>query len=215
VIAAIQEVVLRNATIPDPAQRDWVSIVTFDKDTNVSNLAPAIPLTSNYSSAMQACTKFQAVAEGSNSTATETGLIAGYNHIRPKSQGGQGRENTQKVVVLLTDGMPNLKTSSNSAIASYRSSNPSSNYYGGSSNYNQDAALMQADNMNGGKWKMYPVPLGLDADSDFMDRMARMGGTANSDGESPHSSGNPSEYETELSAIFKKIVDNPQVRMVQ
>ncbi|MCC7086370.1 MAG: VWA domain-containing protein [Pirellulales bacterium] len=215
VIAALQEVLKRNSTIPDAAQRDWVSIVTFDKDTTPSNLTPLVPLTSSYTAAMQACTTMQAVAEGSASTATETGLIAGYNHIKPKSQGGQGRENTQKVVVLLTDGMPNLKTSSGSTISSYRSSNPSGNYYGGSSNYNQDAALMQADTMNSGRWKMYPVPLGLAADSDFMDRMARMGGTANDNGESPHSSGDPSEYENELSAIFKKIVDNPQVRMVQ
>jgi hypothetical protein len=215
VIAALEEVRQRNLTIPDPVQRDWVSIVAFDKDTNATNIAPLIGLTSDYTSAMQASTTMQAVGEGSNSTATESGLIAAYNHIKPKSQGGQGRENTQKVVVLLTDGMPNLKTSSNSAISSYRSTNSSSNFYGGSSNYNHDAALMQAHSMSSGRWKMYPVPLGLGANNDFMDRMARMGGTANDAGESPHSSGDPSEYETELSAIFKKIVDNPQVRMVQ
>ncbi len=215
VIAALEEVRKRNATIPDSTQRDWVSIVTFDKDTNASNLTPLVSLTSNYTTAMQACTTMQPVAEGTNSTATETGLIAGYNHIRPKSKGGEGRENTQKVVVLLTDGMPNLKSSGNSTISTYRSNNPSGNFYGGSSYYNHDAALMQSHMMSSGKWRMYPVPLGLGADSDFMDRMARMGGTANDAGESTHSSGDPSEYENELSAIFKKIVDNPQVRMVQ
>jgi hypothetical protein len=215
VIAALEEVRKRNATIPDANQRDWVSIVAFDKNTDATSLAPLVALTSNYTAAMESSTTMQAVAEGTNSTATETGLIAAYNHIRPKSEGGAGRENTQKVVVLLTDGMPNLKTSSNSAVSSYRSSNSSNNFYGGSSNYNHDAALMQAHSMNSGRWKMYPVPLGLGANADFMDRMARMGGTANDDGESMRTSGDPSEYEDEVSAIFKTIIDNPQVRMVQ
>jgi uncharacterized protein YegL len=215
VIAALEEVRKRNATIPDANQRDWVSIVAFDKDTNATSITPLIGLTSSYTAAMEASTTMQAVAEGTNSTATESGLIAAYNHIKPKSQGGFGRENTQKVVVLLTDGMPNLKTSSNSAISSYRSNNSSSNFYGGSSNYNHDAALMQAHTMNGGRWKMFPVPLGLGANADFMDRMARMGGTANDNGESMRTSGDPSEYEAEVSAIFKTIINNPQVRMVQ
>ena len=48
-----------------------------------------------------------------------------------------------------------------------------------------------------------------------MDRMARMGGTADDNGQAPTSSGDPSSYETELSKIFKQIVDNPQVRLVQ
>lgn len=215
VIAALEEVRKRNLTIPDPVQRDWVSIVTFDKNTNATAMTPLIGLTSNYTAAMDASTTMQAVAEGTSSTATESGLIAGYNHIKPKSQGGQGRENTQKVVVLLTDGMPNLKTSSNSAISTYRSNNSSSNFYGGSSNYNHDAALMQAHTMNTGRWKLFSVPLGLGVDSDFMDRMARMGGTANDQGEGMHTSGDPSEYETETAAMFKKVIDNPQVRMVQ
>src|SRR5690606_8985189 len=121
VIAAIEEVRKRNASIPDGNQRDWVSIITFDKSTNPNSASPLVPVTGDYYGAMQAVTKLQAVGDNAASTATETGLIAGYNHIKPKSQGGAGRENTQKVLVLLTDGMPNLRTSSNSAISNYRS----------------------------------------------------------------------------------------------
>ena len=194
---------------------DWVSIVTYDKSTNASTLTALLGLTSNYTTAMQACTNMQAAGNSGASTATETGLIAGYNLIKAKSQGGTGRESTQKVVVLLTDGMANLYSSGNSTISSYRSSHPNSDYYGGSGNYASDAALMQADTMKSGKWKMYPVGLGLGQDQDFMDRMARMGGTADSNGDSAHTSGDPSAYETELSNIFKQIVDNPQVRLVQ
>ena len=69
--------------------------------------------------------------------------------------------------------------------------------------------------MNTGKWKLYPVPLGLGADQDFMNRMARMGGTADDLGQAATSSGDPSAYETELTNIFKQIIDNPQVHLVQ
>jgi hypothetical protein len=215
VIAGLQEVKLKNTSISDSNQKDWVSIVTYDKNTNVSTIVPLLGLTSNYDSAMQACTKMQAVGQNGNSTATESGLAAGYNLIKPASQGGTGRENTQKVVVLLTDGMANLYSSSSSTISNYMNSNPSSDFYGGSSNTASNAALMQAAMMNSGKWKMFPVPLGLGADQGFMDRMARMGGTADDNGQAATSSGDPSAYEAELTNIFKQIVDNPQVRLVQ
>lgn len=215
VIAGINEVKQHNITIGDPTQKDWVSIITFDKDTNPANLTPLIALTSNYNSAMAACPNMQAVGNNGSSTATETGLIAAYNLIKPASKGGTGRENTQKVVVLLTDGVANLKTSSNSAVSTYRSSNPSGNYYGGSSNYPSDAALMQAGSLQGNGWTVYALALGLGADYDFMDRMARMGGTADDNGHAPTTSGNPSTYETEMTNLLHQIIDNPQVRLVK
>ncbi len=212
VIAGLQEVKTKNASISDPNQKDWVSIVTFDK---VAGTTVRLGLTSNYDTAMQSSTTMQAVGNNGNSTATETGLIAAYNLIKAQSQGGTGRENAQKIVVLLTDGVANLKSSSNSAISTYRSAHPNSNFYGGSSDYPSDAALMQADTMNTGHWHLYALALGLAADYDFMDRMARMGNTADDNGQAPRTSGDPSTYETEMSALLKQIVDNPQVRLVQ
>ena len=47
---------------------------------------------------------------------------------------------TNKIVVLLTDGMPNLYSSSSSTINSYDNQHPSNNFYGSSGNYPQDAA---------------------------------------------------------------------------
>jgi hypothetical protein len=174
-------------------------------------------LTSNYDTAMQACTTLQAVSDSAMSTATETGLIAAQNHIKPASQGGAGRENTQKVVVLLTDGMANLKTSSNSAVSTYRTGHTNSNFYGGttSTDYASDAALMQTNTLQSGGWLLYAVALGLGADYDFMDRMARMGDTANDDGQAPRTSGDPSAYEAELTAIFRNIIESPHVHLVQ
>jgi hypothetical protein len=126
-----------------------------------------------------------------------------------------GRINTQKVVVLLTDGMANLKTSSDSTVTAYRAAHPSPNYYGGSSNYDGDAAIMQASTMKLLGWKVFPVGVGLGCDYDFMDRMSRTGGTANDSGQGPRTGTNPVAYESQLSTIFKNIITNPQVRLVK
>ena len=49
----------------------------------------------------------------------------------------------------------------------------------------------------------------------YMDRLARLGGTADGGGQSPRGSGNPAEYEQRLSDIFRDIITTPQVRLVQ
>jgi hypothetical protein len=45
--------------------------------------------------------------------------------------------------------------------------------------------------------------------------MARLGETANDDGQSPRGSGNPAEYEQRLVEIFEEIINCPKVRLVQ
>jgi Flp pilus assembly protein TadG len=216
VIAGLQEVQSHNSTISDPNQMDWVSIVTFDKTNDV---ATRVALSSNYSTAMTSATTMQAVGESGASTDTEEGLLTAYNLIKPASQGGTGRENTQKIVILLTDGVANLHDSSNSTISSYEAAHPStyngvSNYYG-SSDYNSDAAFMQASVMQGNNWHVYSLGIGLAVDWDFMDKMARVGNTADSNGQAPRTDGNPSDYETEMTALLDQIIDNPQVHLVQ
>jgi hypothetical protein len=69
--------------------------------------------------------------------------------------------------------------------------------------------------MQGDNWNIYAVALGLGADYDFMDRMARQGNTADDDGQAPRTSGDPSAYETELTSIFKDIIATPKVTLVQ
>ena len=93
VIAGLQEVKTKNTTISDTNQKDWVSIVTFDK---VAGTAVRLGLTSNYDSAMKSATTMQAVGYNGNSTATETGLIAAYNLIKAKSQGGRVERTRRK-----------------------------------------------------------------------------------------------------------------------
>jgi len=212
-IAALEVVKERNAGISDPNQRDWVSIVAFD---SLVGGGPVLEqtLTADYDRAMRACTRLQAVADDCASTATEAGTLMAKEHIRPRSEGGLGRSATNKVVVLLTDGVPNLYVSSRREIDRFIRENPSDDFYGGWK-YAYDASLMQAAVMEQKNWYMFPVGIGLGTDYDFMDRLARMGATANDDGESPRGSGNPAEYEQRLSSIFEEIITNPQVRLVQ
>jgi Flp pilus assembly protein TadG len=212
VISGLQLINSKNSTISDTNQRDWVSIVTFDK---VASTTVRLGLTSNYTTAMTSATTMQAVGNNGSSTATETGLMAGYNLIKPASQGGTGRENTSKIVILLTDGAANLKSSSDSTISTYRTNNPSTNFYGGSTDYPSDAALMQTSVMQAAHWHVYALALGLGADYDFMDRMARMGNTSDDSGQAPRTSGDPSAYETELTEILTNVISTPQVRLVQ
>ena len=209
-IAAIQVIKDRNQGVSDVNERDWVSIVTFDKSGSVSILRS---LTYDYDAAMQDCTTLQAVADDAASTATETGLIAAKNHIASPDSGGQGRRYTNKVIVLLTDGMPNLYSSSKSSISAYIAAHPSADFYA-SSEYAKNAALMQCMGMQLQKWQVFPVGIGLGTDYDFMDRSARLGGTANSEGQAPRGSGNPAEYEERLKDIFENIISNPRARLV-
>lgn len=211
-IAAMALIKDRNANISDTNQKDWVSVITFDRRSSGPVVQQA--LTSNYSQAMQSCTKLQAVSDIGASTTTESGLVAARQHLAPTSDGGSGRQNVNKIVVLLTDGVPNDYVSSGSTINSYVNNNSNADFYG-SGQHAYNGPLMQTDQMQAQKWYTYPVGLGLGADYSFLDRMGRMGGTADDNGQSARGSGNPAEYETRLTNIFKQIIDNPRVRLVQ
>ncbi|MBN1395917.1 MAG: VWA domain-containing protein [Pirellulales bacterium] len=219
-IAALQVIRDRNQSISNVAQKDWVSIIQFD---SIGSEAVLLPLTDDYGAAMQVCPSFQAAG----STGTEAGLATAYEHIKPASQGGAGRERSNKVVVLLTDGMPNQKQSSSSTVSDYIGNNPSvwidpdtqaevDNWVGGGSYaIEKNAALMQTSMMQGDNWNVYAAGVGGGCDYDFMDRLARMGMTANTDGESPRGTADPTAYEAVLKDIFEKIITNPKLRLVQ
>ena len=212
-IAAIQVVKQQNVNISATAA-DQVSIVSFDAIDSYHTPVVRQALTNNYTAAMTACTTLQAVGDISASTATENGLIAAQAHIKPTTQGGSGRTFTHKVMVLITDGMPNIWQSSSSTISNYISNNPDPDYYS-SGNDSYNSVLMQTDTFKGNKGSLFPVGMGLGADFDFMDRIARMAGTADQNGLSPRPSGNPAQYEAELTNIFSNIIQTPGVRLVK
>ncbi|MBX7165365.1 MAG: hypothetical protein K1X74_03365 [Pirellulales bacterium] len=213
IIAAMHVVDQQNGSIPDVGQRDWVSVVTYD---TLSGGGPVVlqQLTGDYHTAMQAVTRMQAVSDKGASTATESGMIVAKQHLLPSNQGGAGRKMANKVLVLLTDGVPNLYSSSASTISQFQANFPSADYYANGA-YWYDACLMQAMDIQNRHWRLFPVGLGLGTDYNFMDRLARLGMTANEAGQGPRGSGNPAEYEQRLTEIFEDIIKNPQVRLVQ
>ncbi len=211
-IAALQVVKERNGSLAS-GTGDRVAIVTFhglDADHQ-----PAIvqSLTGNYVSAMEACTTLQAVSDIGATTAIEAGLIMARNHLKLPADGGMGRSYAKKVVILLTDGVPNAWQTPNSDINSYIGLNPNGDYYA-SGYYWLNSALMQSTQIEGENTALYPVGIGLGTDYNFMDRMSRMAGTDES-GQSPRGSGNPAEYEERLSDIFEEIVKNPGGKLVE
>ena len=212
VIAALNTIKTLNSINPSAEQRDYVSIVTFDK----ASPAPVIvqPLTYDYDAAMQASTTLQAVSDINASTATEAGMIKAQEVLKTISQGGSAREYSDKIVVVLTDGQPNIVTSSASTISNYISANPSANYFTGGGNDAFNAPIMQAAAMKLKGYKTYSVGIGFGTDYDFMDRVARTGTTADSNGQAPRNTGDPSQYEAKLKTIFQDIIVNAGVRLV-
>lgn len=210
-IAALKIVKDRNAGLSAGAG-DRVAIISFDGLDSDHTPILVQSLTSNYTNAMVGCTTLQAVSDIGATTAIEAGLIAARAHLKPTSQGGQGRSFAKKVVVLLTDGVPNAWQTPTSTINSYIATNPSADYY--ASGYLWlNSALMQSATFESENTVVYPVGIGLGTDYGFMDRMARMANTDKA-GLSPRGSGNPAEYEQRLTDIFEEIIKNPVGRMV-
>ena len=213
VIAAIKTIKDLNKNVPANVG-DWVGIVSYDAIDSFHAPVVRQSLTGNFTQAMQACTTLQAVADVSASTATENGIILAKQHLLPTSSGGSARTFTTKIMVLITDGVPNIYSSSNSTISSYISSNSNSDWYS-TSDPEYNSVLMQTSMLNTSKGMTFSVGMGLGCDYDFMDRIARMGKTADSSGLSTRGTGNPALYEDELAAIFTKIIQAPGVRIVK
>jgi Flp pilus assembly protein TadG len=216
VIAALELIKELNANISDTNQRDWVSIVAFEDDTTATNSTVKTKiirhsLDSDYDSAMSACTQLQACY---SNTGTQTGLIVAANLLKPTTDGGSGRTAANKVVVLLTDGVPNVADTSltQSQVSSYIAAHPSSYYYNTSAKWMYDACLIETAELQSSNWCLYPVGIGLSTDSDFMNRLSHMGGSTS---DAPTPSGNPAEYESVVTTIFKNILTNPKLRIVQ
>ncbi len=211
-IAALKEVVDKNEGLA-AGVGDQVSIITFDAVDE--HHAPRIlhPLTPNYHEVMESATNLQAVSDIGNSTATEHGLALARQHLRPAPQGGAGRTYTTKVIVLCSDGVPNVWSTSPDDINSYITTNPSGNFYPQGYHW-YNGALTQAAAATAEKTKTYGVGMGLGADLDFMDRVARMGKT-DEDGLSPRGTGNPADYEQRLTEIFQEIINKRGGRLVR
>lgn len=214
VIAALKVVEDQNAALAADWS-DYVSIISFDAIDAYHAPVLQTPLSRDYRGAMSATANLQVVGDINASTATENGIILARNHLKVASAGGSGRTYTNKVIIVLTDGVPNINQSSSSTVSAYISGHPSSEYYSTSgSNLPYNAVLMQAAQTKADATQIFPVGTGLGADYDFLDRAARLNGTAKN-GEAPHGTGNPASYEQTLVTIFEEIIKGGRVRLVQ
>ena len=212
-IAALQVVKELNTGLT-AGTGDRVSIVTYDGLDNFHEPELVLTLTGDYDAAMQACTTLQATSDIGYTTAMDAGMLMARNHLKPTSEGGSGRRFTTKVIVLLTDGVPNAWQSSAAEINDYISDNPHDDFYeSGYVWYNSvlmQTAQFQADSSSS---NLFAVGMGLGTDYGFMDRIARMAQT-DRNGQSPRGSGNPTEYEQRLTQIFEEILKRPNSRLV-
>lgn len=202
---------------------DRVSIVTFDGIDNWHEPTVVLPLTDNFDAAMQACTNLQAASDIGATTATEAGLSLARRHLVTDSSvsnpgsdpaGASGRKTAKRVVVLLTDGMPNLWESDAADIDNYILANGNSDYYGTGYDW-LNAPLIQASQFQiQDKGQLFSVGMGLGADYDFLDRLARTAMTAKG-GFSPRGAGNPAQYEATLIQTLESIILRPGSKLVQ
>jgi hypothetical protein len=123
----------------------------------------------------------------------------------------------------MTDGMPNIKQSSNGTISAYQAANPNVEWYSSGTFYmEKNACLMQIDQFKALGWQTNCVGVGLGCDQDFMDRMARTAGTGVTDPSNPngpkiapYATGNPANYQQMLTDIFNNVVGAANVHLVQ
>ncbi len=222
VMAAIDKVAAVNAHLPDAA-KDHVCVISFDTGSGVNIRYPLNATSCDYAAAKASARDFQAVADDKNSTASENGIIAARNHLNPVLNPQGARPWANKLVVFLSDGIPNIKQSSNSTINSFMNANPKGEWFtGGSYAMERNATLMQYSQLKGSGWKSHAVGIGLGTDRSLMDRLARTAATAvrdpnNPDGPriSPYAGGNPADYQERLTAIFNDIIGAPYVTLVK
>jgi hypothetical protein len=124
--------------------------------------------------------------------------------------------------VFLSDGIPNVKQSNDTTIDNYMTGKTGEWFTTGTFEYERNAVLMQVDQLKGIGWHVHAVGLGLGADRNLMDRMARMNGTAIPDPAnptgpriSPYAGGDPSDYQQRLTSIFEEMIKSKTISIVK
>lgn len=223
VMAAVDKIANMNKGITGTL-KDHVAIVTFD---TIAGSVTQVPLNANdcdYSAVKSALCNLQAVGDDQLSTGSEKGLQMAYNLLDP-AQNTNTRSSAVKMVVFLSDGIANLKVSSNTTISNYTSANPSAGeWFSSSDSYylERNGAMMQTNLLKSKGYATYAVGIGLGCDRSLMDRIVRISGTGITDPNntsgpkiSPYAQGNPADYQSRLTSIFNDIIKGPNVTLVK
>jgi len=221
-IAGLNLIKQRNHLVTSGAG-DRVSIVTFDGSDAWHGPKVLQPLTDNYDAAMLACTTMQAASDIGATTSTESGISMARLHLMPNNsttnpsndpKGPLGRNFTSKVIVLLTDGMPNVWNMDSTTASDYIANHANADYYPTGYDRFNSVLIHTHQFHNKQRGQLHGVGMGLGTDYDFMDRIARIGRT-DVNGQSPRGSGNPAQYEQQLIFVLKDIINTPGSRLVQ
>jgi Mg-chelatase subunit ChlD len=211
-IEAIQLLKEQNGSLPMD-QRDWVSIAAFDTPIG-GNVSIVQPLTPDYDQAMLACTQLQASGDKGLTTNLEAGLIMAREHLQPGSQGGAGRRNVHKVVIVLTDGFPNCAVSSTKLIQDFASAYIESSSLSAWSEA-ELAALVQAVKFHHDGWSFYPIGVGAGANHEFVEEFALCVGLTRNGGTFDAIADHPVGRVEKIVQILRQMIDHPRIQIVQ
>jgi len=222
VMAAIDRIAEINAEVSEEA-KDHVAIFTFDTAAGCEIRYPLSVSGCDYNAVKNSLRGLQAVGGGPASTASENGIILARNHLDPAQNPSGARLAARKLMIFLSDGIPNLNQSSATTINNYKKAHPEGEWFTSGDYVNErNAVLMQTLQLQNLGWRIFPVGVGLGADRNLMDRMARMAGTAVRDPNNPdgpkisaYAEGNPADYEDLMTSIFNSIVSAPFVRLAK
>jgi Flp pilus assembly protein TadG len=223
VMAAVDKIAKMNTGITGTL-KDHVAIVTFDTIAGSVTHVPLSATDCDYTAVKTALCNLQAVGDDQLSTGSEKGLQMAYNLLDP-AQNTNTRASAVKMVVFLSDGIANLKVSSNTTITNYTSANSSAaEWFDSTDNYylERNGALMQTNLLKSKGYATYAVGIGLGCDRSLMDRIVRVSGTGITDPNntsgpkiSPYAQGNPADYQSRLTSIFNDIIKGPNVTLVK
>lgn len=221
VMAAVNKIATLNTGVPGNV-KDHVSLITFDTSAGAQVRYPLSSTDCDYAAVKSSLRTLQAVGDNVASTASEKGLLLAKSHLDPAIN-ANARTFSTKMIIFLTDGLPNIKESSSTTVDTYVSGNSAEWFTSGASYYRErNAAMMQVSAMNATGWPTYAVGIGLGCDRSMLDRMARLARTAITDPSnptgpkiSPYADGNPGDYQNRLTSMFNEIVKSGLVTLVK
>ena len=225
-IRAVQKVREKNSGV-SAGVADRVAVVSFDATSEGRWPKVVVPLTTDYDAAMLACSKLQVIGSGNSggSTSAQIGLDLAAEQLIEHQAGGPARNGSEKVMIFLCDGSPNLRDMSDADVNQYVADNPSPDYYQSSdfpwSSYpDYYAATYNAPLIAAHKARqksnalLFSVGMGVGVNYGFMDRLSRISGT-DKGGQSERTSGDPLEYEESIAAILENIIQYAGVSLVK
>jgi hypothetical protein len=221
-LAALRQLQRSQSARPLPAQ-DHFGLVTFSTLEDSRVVIPLGPFQGDDAQQVRGIAALQAAGDAQTNSLIEAGLLLARQQLSGSNSARPVRGWTDKVVVLLADGPPTGKVSSGPEIDEFVAAHPSSQWYTtGDYRYERQAVLMQVMAMREMGWRIHAVGLGRAVDQPLLDRVARLGGTAEQLAADPaippgarSAGGNPLEYEARLTAEFQRLLARPRVKLVR